>query len=134
MASSPPPSRRARRRVAVVTGASRGLGACIARVLVDRGFGLVIAAREAVSLHAAASALTSDPARLIEVPGDVADPAVRASFVDAAAALGGLDILVNNASELGGIGPLAAVDLDRLERVLRVNVIAPLALSTLAAP
>src|SRR5262249_3853544 len=119
MASLHPPSRsaspRASQRVAIVTGASRGLGALVARVLFNRGFAVVIGAREAGPLYAAAAALTSDPARLIAVPGDVADAAVRASLVDAAAALGGLDILVNNASELGGVEPLAAVDPDRLE-------------------
>ena len=48
--------------------------------------------------------------------------------------LGGLDVLINNASELGGIGPLDRVEAARLERVFRVNVVAPLALASAALP
>ena len=121
-------------RVAVVTGASRGLGAVIARVLAGRGYDLVVGAREAGPLNDIAASLRESGGRVVTVAGDVADAAVRARLVDEARALGGLHLLVNNASELGGIGPLSDVDLGRLERVLRVNVLAPVALIELALP
>jgi NAD(P)-dependent dehydrogenase (short-subunit alcohol dehydrogenase family) len=112
---------------AIVTGASRGLGLALARALSARGWRLVIDAREAGPLQAAA-----DELRAIAVAGDVADPAHRAALV--AAAGGRVDLLVNNASVLGPSPQphLADYPLDVLEHVYRVNVLAPLALFQLA--
>jgi NAD(P)-dependent dehydrogenase (short-subunit alcohol dehydrogenase family) len=121
-------------RVAIVTGASRGLGLVIARALADRGYSLVIGARGAEALADAAGALRARGARVIEVAGDITDAAVRRRLIDAAGALGGLDLLVNNASELGPIGPLAGFDVQRLGRIFPVNAGAPLALTQLALP
>ncbi len=119
-------------RVAIVTGASRGLGSVIARVLAGRGYDLVVGARDSSSLHDAARSFRGG--RVVTVPGDVTDALVRQRLVDAARGLGGLDLLVNNASELGGMGPLAERDIMRVERVLQVNVRAPLVLIQLAIP
>jgi len=121
-------------RVAIVTGASRGLGAVIGRVLADRGYGLVIGARDAGALAEAADALGRRGTRVVPVAGDITDAPVRARLVDAARALGGLDVLVNNASELGPIGPLMEFDVTRFGRVFPVNAGAPIALSQLAVP
>jgi NAD(P)-dependent dehydrogenase (short-subunit alcohol dehydrogenase family) len=121
-------------RVALVTGASRGLGLVIARVLADRGWRLVIGARDVAALSGAADALRARGAHVMAVAGDITDPLVRDRLVDAARGLGGLDLLVNNASELGPIGPLAAFDVPRLGRIVPVNVGAPLALIQLALP
>ena len=121
-------------RVAIVTGASRGLGAVIARVLIDRGYDLVVGARNAEPLKQVADALASHGARVVTVPGDITEAAVRARLVDAARELGGLDVLVNNASELGGIGPLMDFDVTRFGRVFPVNTGAPIALIQLAVP
>src|SRR3954447_2989158 len=112
-------------RVAIVTGASRGLGLVIARVLADRGYRLVIGARGADALARAADDLRTRGAEVGVVVGDITDPIVREHLVDAARAFGGLDLLVNNASELGTIGPLAAFDVQRLGRIFPVNVGAP---------
>ena len=93
--------------MALVTGASRGLGAVIARVLAERGYDLVIGAREREAAATGAPTELSDAAcGSCRWPGDITDAATRARLVDAARTLGGLDVLVNNASELGGIGPL----------------------------
>jgi NAD(P)-dependent dehydrogenase (short-subunit alcohol dehydrogenase family) len=119
-------------RVAIVTGASRGLGLVIARVLADRGWRLVIGARGAEALTEAGAALRARGAPVMEVAGDITDASVRSRLVDAAGALGGLDLLVNNASELGPIGPLAAFEVTRLGRIFPVNTGAPLALMQLA--
>jgi len=121
-------------RVAMVTGVSRGLGLVIAHVLAARGWRMVIGARGADALREAADALGARGAVVTAVAGDITDAAVRARLVDAARQLGGLDLLVNNASELGPIGPLADLDVPRLGRIFPVNVGAPLALIQLALP
>ena len=122
------------RRVALVTGASRGLGRVIAGVLATRGHDLVVGARDAVALEGAADALSAAGSRVVAVEGDITDASVRQRLIDAARTLGGLDLLVNNASELGGIGPLLRFDVPRLGRIFPVNVGAPLALIQLAVP
>ena len=121
-------------RVAIITGASRGLGFVIGCVLADRGYDLVIGARGADALEQAAEALSGGGTRVRAVAGDVTDAAVRAGLIAAARALGGLDVLVNNASELGPVGPLIDFDVTRFGRVFPVNAGAPIALVQAAAP
>jgi NAD(P)-dependent dehydrogenase (short-subunit alcohol dehydrogenase family) len=108
---------------AIVTGASRGLGLALARALAERGWRLVIDAREPAALEAAAAELGA-----VAVPGDVASAVHREALV--AAARGPVDLLVNNASVLGPSPQphLADYPLDVLARVYEVNVLAPLAL------
>jgi NAD(P)-dependent dehydrogenase (short-subunit alcohol dehydrogenase family) len=118
---------------AIVTGASRGLGLALAEELAGRGWRLVIDARDGVALETAAARLR-ERAEVVSVAGDVADPAHREALV--AAAGGAIDLLVNNASTLGAspLPQLARYPLDELERVFRVNAIAPLALMQAALP
>ena len=118
---------------AIITGASRGLGAALARTLAARGWRLVIDARGAAQLTAVA-ADCGDAARA--VPGDVTDPAHRTALIAAARRLGGVDLLVNNASMLGPSPqpPLADYPTDVLADVLAVDVVAPLALVREAMP
>jgi NAD(P)-dependent dehydrogenase (short-subunit alcohol dehydrogenase family) len=122
------------KRIALVTGASRGLGATVARLLADRGFDLILSARDIEDLEHVADDLRSKGGTVLTRPGDIADAFTRDTLLDAARYLGGLDLLVNNASELGGIAPLAEVSPSRFERVLRVNVVAPIALTQAALP
>ena len=123
-----------RRRVALVTGASRGLGEVIAGVLAGRGYDLVICARETGPLGRVAGSLAARGGRVLPIAGDVTDASIRARLVDAARELGGLDLLVNNASELGTIGPLANFEVQRFGRVFPVNAGAPVALIQAALP
>ena len=118
---------------AIVTGASRGLGLALARSLADRGWRLVIDARDRAALEEAAAGLRERTA-VVAVAGDVADPAHREALV--AAVDGPLDLLVNNASILGASPrpPLARYPLDELEHVYRVNALAPLALMQAVLP
>src|SRR5262245_16314517 len=120
--------------VAIVTGASRGLGRALARALSVDGWSLVVDARDAQALdHAAAE---FGPGVVQAIPGDVSDPAHRTALVAAALDLGGIDLLVNNASVLGPSPQpsLADYPLDVLTHVYDVNVVAPLALTQLALP
>jgi NAD(P)-dependent dehydrogenase (short-subunit alcohol dehydrogenase family) len=119
--------------VAIVTGASRGLGLALARALAVRGWRLVIDARGADALERARADLAVHT-DVVAIAGDVADPRHREALV--AAAGDHVDLLVNNASLLGPSPqpPLARYPLDVLERVYAVNVLAPLALAQLAIP
>jgi len=121
-------------RIALVTGASRGLGLVIARVLAERGYGLVIGARDGGALAAAAGTLSRHAPVVVPVAGDITDAGVRASLIEAAERLGGLNMLVNNASELGSIGPLMAFDVPRFGRLFPINVGAPMVLTQRAVP
>jgi NAD(P)-dependent dehydrogenase (short-subunit alcohol dehydrogenase family) len=119
--------------VGVVTGASRGLGLALSRELARRGWRLVVDARGAAELELAARELGA-LGDVVAIAGDVADPRHREALV--AAAGDRIDLLVNNASLLGPSPQptLAAYPLAELERVYRVNVLAPLALIQLALP
>src|SRR4051812_32556855 len=119
--------------VAIVTGASRGLGLALARELAARGWRLVVDARGAEDLDRARAELAART-DVMAIAGDMTDPGHREALV--AAAGDRVDLLVNNASVLGAspLPPLADYPLDELERVYAVNVLAPLALLQLALP
>jgi NAD(P)-dependent dehydrogenase (short-subunit alcohol dehydrogenase family) len=108
---------------ALVTGAGRGLGRALAGALLAAGWRVVGDARRTADLAAGL------PGVLV-VPGDVTDPAHRDALAAAVDGLGRLDLLVNNASDLGPspLPPLADVPLAAARRVLETNVLAPLAL------
>lgn len=115
--------------VAVVTGASQGLGLALAEALAREGWALVIDARRASRLDRAVEHLRA-ATRVIGVAGDVTDPRHRADLARAAASLGPVRLVVNNASTLGAspLPSLREIDADALRRVFDVNVVAPLAL------
>lgn len=116
--------------VAIITGASKGLGRALARALAVRGWDLVVDARSAGPLEETAAALRSTGARVVALTGDVTDGRHQAALVAAAGELGGLDLLVNNASALGAepLVRLADHPLDGVRRALEVNAMAPLGL------
>jgi NAD(P)-dependent dehydrogenase (short-subunit alcohol dehydrogenase family) len=122
--------------VAIITGASKGLGRALATELANDGWDLVVDARHADELAVAAAELRTAGVTVVDVAGDVADAAHREDLVGAARELGSVDLLVNNASTLGPtpMPALATYPLAALEDVYRVNVIAPIALVQLALP
>jgi NAD(P)-dependent dehydrogenase (short-subunit alcohol dehydrogenase family) len=115
---------------AIVTGASRGLGLALATGLAEAGWRLVVNARTASELSAAAEWIGGD---VVTVPGDIRAPTHRAALLEAA---GEVDLLVNNAGILGPSPQprLSEYPLDALREVYEVNVLAPLALAQLALP
>jgi NAD(P)-dependent dehydrogenase (short-subunit alcohol dehydrogenase family) len=121
--------------LALVTGASRGLGRALARGLADNGWGLILDARTAADLDAVAADLGA--ALVAAIHGDVTDPEHRAELIESVNEQGGgLDLLIANASTLGPSPQPALADypLDELRRVYEVNVLAPLALAQLLIP
>jgi NAD(P)-dependent dehydrogenase (short-subunit alcohol dehydrogenase family) len=120
-------------RTAIITGASRGLGLALARELALRDWRLVIDARGADALAAAADELRHHT-EVEAIAGDVTDEWHRGALVDASR--GQIDLLVNNASMLGPSPQpeLADYPSKELRRVYEVNLHAPLALTQLALP
>ncbi len=120
---------------AVITGASQGLGAALARGLARQGWTLVVNARTAEDLDVVAEELGT-LTTVIAIAGDVVDDDHRADLAEAADKLGGADLLINNASTLGGSPPPALADfpLPALLETFEVNVLAPIALTQLVLP
>lgn len=118
-------------RVALVTGASRGIGREIALALARRGALLALVARDAEAL--AAVARTVGPERAQVISADLAEPAgVRAAFAAAMDRFGRVDILVNNAGIAAGKDFLQS-DPEELARIVDVNLRAVVLLTRLAA-
>lgn len=139
------------RPVAIITGASRGLGAALARRLAADGWALVLDARGAPALEAVAAELgdqtpgvpqnpdtpqNPDIRSVIAVAGDVTDARHRRDLVAAAQGLGRLQALINNASVLGPSPQPALADYpaEVLRAVYDANVVAPLALAAATLP
>jgi NAD(P)-dependent dehydrogenase (short-subunit alcohol dehydrogenase family) len=122
--------------VAIITGASKGLGRALAEALAERGWNLVLDARTPEVLEGTAAALASYGTRVTALPGDVTDAGHRAELVAAAWRLGGVDLLVSNASALGSepLVRLEELPLDGLRRALEVNTVAALGLVQEALP
>jgi NAD(P)-dependent dehydrogenase (short-subunit alcohol dehydrogenase family) len=115
--------------VALITGATQGLGRALAEELARRGWRLVLDGRDQRRLADLSAAI---PDAMV-VPGDVTDADHRS---DLAAALTRLDLYVANASDLGPspLPSVAAHPIDALRRVYETNVIAPIALLQLVLP
>ena len=110
--------------VAIVTGASRGIGLGIAQRLVDEGARVVVTARRPEALAKAVEQL-GGPDHAIGVAGNAADEAHQDEAIAAArAAFGGLHLLVNNTGINPVYGPMLDGDLDVARKVMEVNVIA----------
>jgi NAD(P)-dependent dehydrogenase (short-subunit alcohol dehydrogenase family) len=110
-------------RVAMITGASSGIGAAAARLFAAEGAAVVLMARREERLRALAAELTASGARALAVPGDVASDADAERAVQAAVTeFGGLDCAFNNAGYATAGTPLHEMDAAVYERTMDVNV------------
>ncbi|MFJ9840360.1 SDR family NAD(P)-dependent oxidoreductase [Kitasatospora sp. NPDC101155] len=127
--------------VALVTGASRGLGLALAHALAAEGWQLVITARGAAELAEAEAALAA-VTEVVALSGSIVDDDHRARLAEAAEGLGGASLLVNNAGTLNGAPAPGAEPLPRLAdfplpdllETFEVNALAPIALTQLVLP
>jgi NAD(P)-dependent dehydrogenase (short-subunit alcohol dehydrogenase family) len=123
-------------KVALVTGASRGLGRALAASLAARGATVVLVARDPDALDEAVASIRRAGGQAFGVAADVADKEAAHRIAGRAAALAGaIDLVVHNASTLGPV-PLAALldtPCEELERALAVNVVGPFRLTKLVA-
>ena len=115
-------------RTALITGASRGLGLALARGLAERGWNLIITARDPARLRTVRDELAA-VTHVAALAGDVIDPTHREALAVLARGHAGLDAIVNNAGVLGPSPQPALIDypLESLVEVFLANVIAPLA-------
>jgi short-subunit dehydrogenase len=123
-----------RGKVVLLTGASRGLGPFVAEVLAGAGADLALVARSAAGLHEVEARIRVHGGRVAVIPADLAREVQRAEVVHRAAAeLGPIDVLVNNA----GVENEGAFLLQRQEEIremVEVNLVAPLELAQLVLP
>lgn len=122
--------------VALITGASKGLGYTLASFLAGQGYDLIITARRADELTAAATKLRDLGASVTALAGDITTADHRRALISEANKLGRLDLLVNNASALGPspMPTLTEIALPALRDILEANLIAPIALIQEALP
>ena len=120
----------AERGTALVTGASAGLGAVVAKYLAGQEYNLIITARHEAPLFHAAKSMAAAGGKVTAIPGDVKAADHRRALREAVDRYGRLDLLLNNASTLGP-SPLPALadhPVEDLRRLFEVNLIAPIAL------
>ena len=123
-----------RGRLALLTGASRGIGSELAKAFAAEGMRLLITARSESGLEGVASSLRASGAEVHTLAGDITDAATRRALVTKAESeLGGLSLLVNNAG-IEMVGKFESVTDEDLDRMLQVNLFAPMALTRLALP
>jgi NAD(P)-dependent dehydrogenase (short-subunit alcohol dehydrogenase family) len=115
--------RRLEGRVALVTGASRGIGEAIARVFVAEGASVALVARDAERLDALVKELGRESGSALALPAHVADPVEVAKAVDRAyGSLGAIDVLVNGAAVDCDWVPTAELSVDSWDRTIAVNL------------
>lgn len=122
------------KKVALVTGASSGIGAATAVQLAQHGFAVVLAATTEEKLHQVAATIRDQGGEACVIPTDLQDDAQTvALFEKTLETYGRLDVLVNNAGACTS-APLEYLNRDEIRQVFEVNIIAPMQLSARAIP
>ena len=124
-------------RVALITGASRGIGRAIARGYAREGAAVAVTARGAAELQSLVDEVQQDGGRALAIPADLEDAAVPAQIIrQVLESMGTIDILVNNAGIGGSAGPSPVVDFDDAlwHKTLALNLTAPYLLTKAALP
>jgi NADP-dependent 3-hydroxy acid dehydrogenase YdfG len=110
-------------RVAVVTGASSGIGEATGRALAREGFAVALAARREERINELAEEIAGSGGKALAIPTDVGDPLSAESLIRTAnEELGSVDVLVNNAGVML-LGPLLGADLEHWQRMVHVNLL-----------
>jgi 3-oxoacyl-[acyl-carrier protein] reductase len=123
-------SERLEGRVAIVTGAGRGIGRATAALLAREGADVACVARTGSELAEAAAGVRAAGRMAVGIQADIGDPGAAALIAARAQAeLGDVGILVNNAATVTPVGPTAAVDPEQWARALAVNVVGPMRLT-----
>ena len=121
--------------VVIVTGASQGLGAAVARWLVQADASVVLMARSREKLEQTATALTDDPGKVLAVAGDVANYYHCAQCVkETIDQFGQINALINNAGTLTPLHPISTADPALWSRNIEVNLCGPFNLTQAALP
>lgn len=120
-------------KTAVITGASRGIGAEMAKLFARSGAKLVICSRKLDAVTDTAAAIEKDGGQVLPVAANIGDPSDRETLIQSAMDFGGrIDILVNNAGANPAYGGLADLSAKAFDKVLDVNLKATLYLCQLA--
>jgi short-subunit dehydrogenase len=121
-------------KVTLVTGASSGIGAAVARALAAEGATVVLVARTQGALDAVAGEIRAAGGRAFVVPADLGDTATAIGLVErVVAAVGRIDVLVNNAAA-NHRGPVEERSFEELGHIVSVNLVAPMLLARAALP
>lgn len=121
--------------MAIITGASKGIGQSIARALAENGARVVVSSRKQDAVEAVAAEFRSHGLEAIGVGCHVGDAGQRTNLIEKAVeTYGRLDILVNNAAINPYYGPLEGSDEAVFDKTMEVNVKAPMLLANLALP
>ena len=119
---------------ALITGASSGIGAIYADRLARQGYDLILVARSADRLRAAATRITAETGRTVEIVGaDLTDPAELAEVETLLRTDSSITLLVNNAG-VGATAPLLTAEIGKMETIIDLNVTALTRLTYAAAP
>ncbi|HBJ68519.1 SDR family oxidoreductase [Alcaligenes phenolicus] len=110
-------------KVALVTGASSGIGRAIALMFAEQGAALVLTARRGALLEAVAKEIRQSGGRAEFVAGDITQAETHEQLIEAAnSRFGGLDIAINNAGIVGALKPLAEMSLEEWQTTLDTNL------------
>lgn len=122
-------------RVALVTGAGRGIGRAIAIALAERGVAVLLLARSQPQLDAVAAEISASGGTAVAVAADVGDPLQAAAAVRRGAAeVGEIDMLINNAAVVSPLGPTASLDFAVVTAALGINVLGVIGLTAALLP
>ena len=112
-------------KVAVITGASSGIGAAAARLFAREGAAVIVTARREAQLLALVAAIEAEGGRAVAVPGDIRDEALAERLVRTAVErFGGLDVALNNAGAIGANELTPEITLERWRDTLDLNLTA----------
>jgi NAD(P)-dependent dehydrogenase (short-subunit alcohol dehydrogenase family) len=122
--------------VALVTGAGRGLGRVLSIFLAGQGYDLVITSRTGSELNEVTGSAEQSNVKVVPITGDVNNPTHRTRLLEETKKMGGISLLVNNASDLGETPrpELVSASLERFRQTLETNLVTPLALIQEALP